>query len=99
MRFVTRIRVAICTMMLACTATLSVPLAANAEGDAAAGEKVFAHCAPCHSTKPGENKVGPSLAGVFGRKAGTEPGFSYSPAVKGQEITWDEAGQIGRANG
>ena len=62
-----------------------------AEGDAAAGEKVFAHCAPCHSTKPGENKVGPSLAGVFGRKAGTEAGFSYSAALKGQDITWDDA--------
>jgi cytochrome c len=90
MRFVTRIRVAICTMMLACTAPLSVPLAAHAEGDAAAGEKIFAHCAPCHSTKPGENKVGPSLAGVFGRKSGTEPGYGYSSAVKGLSVTWDE---------
>jgi cytochrome c len=76
--------------MLASAATLSLPLAANAEGDAAAGEKVFAHCAPCHSTKPGENKFGPSLAGVLGRKAGTEPGYSYSSALKGQDITWDE---------
>ena len=42
-------------------------------------------------SKPGENKLGPSLAGVFGRKAGTEPGFSYSSALKGQNITWDEA--------
>ncbi len=67
---------------------IGCPLTANAEGDAAAGEKVFAHCAPCHSTKPGENKLGPSLAGVFGRKAGTEPGFSYSSALKGQNITW-----------
>jgi len=78
MRTVTRIRVTICSMMLACSGTLSVPLAAHAEGDAAAGEKIFAHCAPCHSTKPGENKVGPSLAGVFGRTSGTEPEYSYS---------------------
>ena len=41
MRTVTRIRVAICSMMLACTGTLSVPLAARKEGDAAAGEKVI----------------------------------------------------------
>ncbi len=67
-----------------------VPLTAYAEGDAAAGKKVFAHCAPCHSIKPGENKVGPSLAGVFGRKSGTEPGFSYSSAIKGLNVTWDE---------
>jgi cytochrome c len=83
MHTLTRIRAATCLIMLA--------PAANAEGDAAAGEKVFAHCAPCHSTKPGENRVGPSLAGVFGRKAGTEPGFSYSPALKAQDITWNEA--------
>jgi cytochrome c len=91
MHTLTRIRAATCLAMLASAATLSIPLPANAEGDAAAGEKVFAHCAPCHSIKPGENKVGPSLAGVFGRKAGTEPGFSYSAALKGQDITWNEA--------
>ncbi len=51
-RTVTKIRVAVCSMMLASTGTLSVPLTANAESDAAAGEKIFSHCAPCHSTKP-----------------------------------------------
>jgi len=91
MHTLTRIRAATYLIMLASAGTLSVPLTASAEGDAAAGEKVFVHCAPCHSTKPGENKLGPSLAGVFGRKAGTEPGFSYSSALKGQNITWDEA--------
>jgi cytochrome c len=90
MNTLTRIRAAGYLIMLASAGTLSVPPIANAEGDAAAGEKVFAHCAPCHSTKPGENKLGPSLAGVFGRKAGTEPGFSYSSALKTQNITWDE---------
>jgi cytochrome c len=84
-------RAATYVIMLASAGTLSVPLTANAESDAAAGEKMFVHCAPCHSTKPGENKLGPSLAGVVGRKAGTEPGFSYSSALKGQDITWDEA--------
>src|SRR5437879_13854745 len=86
MRTVTRIRVAICSMMLACTGRFQSRL----RRDAADGEKIFAHCAPCHSTKPGENKVGPSLAGVFGRKSGTEPGYSYSSAVKGLNVTWDE---------
>jgi cytochrome c len=70
--------------------TLSTPLTAYAQGDAAAGEKVFAHCAPCHSTKLGENKFGPSLAGIFGRKSGTEPGYSYSSAMKALSVTWDE---------
>ena len=60
------------------------------QGDAAAGEKVFAHCAPCHSNKPGENKFGPSLAGVIGRKSGTEPGYNYSSAMKEANVIWDE---------
>jgi cytochrome c2 len=45
------------------------------------------------ATRPSrvENKFGPSLAGVFGRKSGTEPGYAYSSALKGQNVTWDEA--------
>jgi cytochrome c len=65
-------------------------LPACAQGDAASGEKLFADCAPCHSNKPGENKFGPSLAGVFGRKSGTEPGYNYSAAMKAGNIAWDE---------
>ena len=58
--------------------------------DATAGQQVFARCAVCHSATPGENKIGPSLAGVFGRKSGSEPGYDYSPALKAANITWDE---------
>src|ERR1700731_2971067 len=78
------------SIIVASAGVLSVSLTAHAQGDAAAGEKIFAHCAPCHSNKPGENKFGPSLAGVFGRKSGTEPGYNYSPAMKGLNVTWDE---------
>jgi cytochrome c len=91
MHTLTRTRAAGYSIILATAGALSVPFTAYAQGDAAAGEKVFAHCAPCHSTKPGENKFGPSLAGVFGRKSGTEPGYNYSSAMKGLNITWDEA--------
>ena len=90
MHSLTRIRAAGYLTMLASAGALSVPLTAHAQDDAAAGEKVFAHCAPCHSSKPGENKFGPSLAGVFGRKSGTEPGYNYSSAMKGLNVTWDE---------
>jgi cytochrome c len=43
-----------------------------------AGKKLFARCAACHTLEAGKNKVGPSLAGVVGRKAGTAPGYKYS---------------------
>src|SRR5882672_8453677 len=90
MRSLTRIRAAAYSIMLVFAGVLAMPLPTYAQGDASAGEKIFAHCAPCHSNKPGENKFGPSLAGVFGRKSGTEPGYNYSSAMKGANVTWDE---------
>ena len=48
-------------------------------GNAAKGEHLFKRrCAVCHSAKKGKNKVGPSLFGVVGRKAGAVPKFRYS---------------------
>jgi cytochrome c len=90
MHSLTRIRVAGYSIMLASVGVFSMPPTVHAQGDAAAGEKVFAHCAPCHSNKPGENKFGPSLAGVIGRKSGTEPGYNYSSAMKEANVIWDE---------
>ncbi|MET0576827.1 MAG: cytochrome c family protein [Mesorhizobium sp.] len=49
--------------------------------DAAAGEKVFAKCKACHVADTDQNKVGPSLKGLFGRTAGTHPDFKYSKAM------------------
>jgi cytochrome c len=75
-------------VMAAATIGLSPSFAA---GDAAAGQNVFAtRCSVCHATEPGVKKFGPSLAGVFGRKSGTEAGYDYSAALKGASITWDE---------
>ena len=81
------VKSALCT-----TATLILGSStALAAGDAAAGQQLFAsHCGICHATEPGVNKIGPSLAGVFGRKSGTEAGFDYSPALKAAAITWDD---------
>jgi cytochrome c len=90
MQSFTEIRAARYSTMLVFAGVLAVPLTAYGQGDAATGEKTFVHCAACHSSKPGENKIGPSLAGVFGRKSGTEPGYSYSSAMKGLAVTWDE---------
>ena len=50
----------------------------------------FSRCAGCHSTQAGQNKVGPSLAGVFGKPSGSVPGYNYSAALKNAHLTWDE---------
>src|SRR5262245_34408753 len=75
---------------LVCASTAAILSKAEAAGDAAAGEHVFVRCVVCHSAKAGENKIGPSLAGVFGRKSGSAPGYDYSPALKSAAITWDD---------
>jgi cytochrome c len=59
--------------------------------DVAAGEKAFAICRACHQIGPNAKiGIGPVLNGVVGRKAGTYPGFNYSPANKDSGLTWDE---------
>lgn len=48
-------------------------------------------CATCHSLTPGEVRQGPNLAGVYGRRAGTLPGYAYSPGFKEADWVWDNA--------
>jgi cytochrome c len=69
-------------------ATLDGTKFADMKGDAAAGEKVFTQCKTCHVIDPGVNRIGPSLHGIIGRKAGEIAGFSYSSANKESGITW-----------
>lgn len=65
--------------------------AALAQGDAAAGERVFARCGACHVVDQEQNRVGPHLVGLFGREAGSVESFGrYSDAMKDADITWDE---------
>lgn len=56
--------------------------------EAAAGSKVFRICQACHSLDPGRTLVGPSLAGLIGRRSGTVSGFDYSMAMKQADIVW-----------
>lgn len=74
---------------LASVATLCLLNAAPAVADDDNELAFNGHCRECHSFEKDDNRLGPSLYGVIGRKAGTEKGFEYSEAVKNSGITWD----------
>lgn len=79
-------------MTAAADTQASTPAAAAAPtvgGDPEAGRLVFRKCQACHSIEPGKIMLGPSLAGIIGRKAGSEAGYNYSPAMKQANIVWD----------
>jgi cytochrome c len=73
---------------LALFAILLLAGIARADGDAARGEAKFQDCAACHRLEAGANNVGPSLHGIFARKAGEIADFRYSPAMKKSGILW-----------
>ena len=70
-------------MSLAWLASAATPAGAPTAAD-------FSRCAGCHSTQAGQNKIGPSLAGVFDRPSGSVPGYNYSAAMKNAHLTWDD---------
>jgi cytochrome c len=77
--------------ILALVAFAFLSSAAAAPGDARRGEHDFRACAPCHSLEPDRNMTGPSLAALWGRKAGSLPSFDrYSAALKSSDIIWDD---------
>jgi cytochrome c len=62
-----------------------------ADGNAARGQRVFGACAACHSLQPDQNMTGPSLADLWGRKAGSLPSFNrYSSALKSANVAWND---------
>lgn len=64
------------------------PGRAHAGGDPVRGEELYHRCQGCHSID--RNRIGPMHKGLFGRTAGTVPGFSYSAAMKNSGIVWNE---------
>jgi cytochrome c len=71
-------------------ALLSELPAAYQSADLDNGQAKFAICKTCHNVAKGAGDMtGPDLYGVFGRKAGTSPGFAYSDGMKTLGITWD----------
>ncbi|WP_040309818.1 c-type cytochrome [Asticcacaulis biprosthecium] len=71
------------------TLLAAMPAPFNA-ADLADGEKQFAKCRSCHTiTAEKMNLTGPHLYGVFGRKAGSEPGYPFTDAMKNHGVVWD----------
>lgn len=48
-------------------------------------------CRTCHTMRDGDNRLGPNLSGVVGRKAGSVAGYAYSESMKNAGFAWDEA--------
>ena len=70
---------------------LAMIVSAQAAGDPQKGQQVFnTQCKACHTLEAGKHGIGPSLHGVFGRKAGSLPDYNYSPAMKKADVTWNE---------
>jgi cytochrome c len=69
-------------------ATTDGSVFANFTGNADKGKVVFLQCKTCHVREEGVNRIGPSLAGIVGRAAGTVAGYDYTPANKNSGITW-----------
>jgi len=71
-------------------ALLTVEVGAQPPGDPTKGAAVFDdHCSDCHAL--GGVGQGPSLVGVVGRQAGSEPGYDYTAALKASGLTWTPA--------
>ena len=67
---------------------LATGTAASAGGDPARGEQLYARCEACHALT--YDRVGPRHCGLLGRRAGSVPGFGYSPAMKQSKLVWNE---------
>jgi cytochrome c len=77
--------------LVACLLATAPPLAIAGQppaGDAARGEAIYGRCQACHALA--YDRTGPRHCGLFGRRAGSVPGFTYSPAMARSKIVWNE---------
>ena len=83
----THLRITICALVVksfAVTATLATEPTVDPQ------VTYNNHCRTCHSIDPGDHRLGPSLHGVVGRKAGSVEGYRYSPGFKTTDLVWTE---------
>jgi cytochrome c len=76
----------------ALTLLLSAPssLAQQPASDDAARQAFNNSCRTCHSVKEGDNRLGPNLSKIVGRKAGSLPNYNYSSSMKEAGFVWDQ---------
>ena len=76
--------------MLSSHSSLSQELVSQAK-EATSEQQIFNNaCRTCHTIKEGDNRQGPNLYKIIGRKAGSQPDYNYSSAMKGAGFVWDE---------
>lgn len=73
---------------LFCALLAQVASAQAASPAALPGEQIYSRCVACHALA--YDRIGPRHCGLLGRRAGSVPGFAYSPAMKNSGLTWDE---------
>ena len=84
-------RLAIAAMAAAAAVAAAAAAAALPPGDATRGAQIYERCLACHAID--RDRTGPRHAGLFGRRAGSVPGFAYSPAMKkagGNGLIWND---------
>src|SRR5262249_37872356 len=82
----------VCTTFLVLPGFPAVPQEPAAKGAATeSGQQTFNNaCRTCHTTKEGDNRLGPNLHNIIGRKAGSLQNYGYSSAMKGADFVWDK---------
>ena len=81
---------ALSAMAFMLPSTSALPQASQGTEDAS-GQQAFNNaCRTCHMVKEGDNRLGPNLYKVVGRKAGSLPDYAFSSAMKEAGVVWDE---------